>query len=78
MPEPDGYLHPHHKDLYLVGASVDALHATCLEMRRSTGGNLVMLFGSAITWMAKLQPVVGTLSTEAEFMKAVIICKAMK
>ena len=78
LPEPEGYDYPHQEDPYLVGASVDASHATCMQTRRSTGGHLIMLYGSAISWMAKLQPIVATSSTEAGFMQAVLVCKAVK
>ena len=76
--EPEGYVYPYHGDPYLVSASVDASHATCMQTRRSTGGHIIMLYGSAIAWMAKLQPVVATSSTEAEFMQAVLVGKAVK
>ena len=78
LPEPSEYTYPYPEDPYLVGASVDASHATCLETRRSTGGHVIILFGAAINWMAKLQPIVGTSSTEAEFMQAVLVSKAVK
>ena len=78
LPEPEGYNYPYHKDPYLVGASVDASHVTCMQTRRSTGGHLIMLYGLAISWMAKLQPIVATSLTEADFMQAVLVCKAVK
>ena len=39
---------------------------------------MIILYGAAINWMAKLQPIVGTSSTEAEFMQAVMVSKAVK
>ena len=77
-PAPDGYTYPYPDDPYLTSASVDASHATCLETRRSTGGHIIMLFGAAVNWMSKLQPIVGTSSTEAEFMQAVLVSKSVK
>jgi hypothetical protein len=38
--------------------------------RRSTSGNVMMLGGSTVSWMAKLQPIVAQSSTEAEYIAA--------
>ena len=69
---------PHPTDLSSVYAYVDASHATCIRTRRSTGVHIICLAGTAIAYKAKLQPMVVTSSTEAEFIAAVSCAKALK
>lgn len=65
-------------DLYLISTDVDSSHANDLEFCCSTGGHLIMNLGLAIHWVSKLMPTVATLSTEAEFMQAVMAGKNVK
>ena len=44
---------------------VDSSHATDLKNRRSMGGYVCNIGGSAVLWRAKWQPTVATSSTEA-------------
>ena len=61
----------------LVGF-LDAAHATELKTRRSVTG-FVLLYGyAAIAYKSRVQPVVATSSTEAEFYAAVTCAKAAK
>ena len=57
---------------------LDAAHATDLRTRRSVTGLLVILCGAAIAWRSKLQSLVATSSTEAEFYSAVELAKMIK
>jgi hypothetical protein len=59
-------------------AILDASHATCLKTRRSVTGFLIMLCGAAIAYKSKVQPLVATSSTEAEFYSAVFTAKVIK
>jgi hypothetical protein len=61
----------------LVGF-VDASHAACLRTRRSITGIAFCYGGSVIAYKSKVQPVVATSSTEAEFYAAVIAAKFAK
>lgn len=61
----------------LVGF-VDASHAACLKTRRSITGIAFCFHGSVIAYKSKMQPVVATSSTEAEFYAAVIAAKMAK
>jgi hypothetical protein len=61
----------------LVGF-VDASHAACLLTRRSVTGYAFCLAGAVVAYKSKLQPVVATSSTEAEFYAAVIAGKLAK
>jgi hypothetical protein len=61
----------------LVGF-VDASHAACLKTRRSITGIAFCFGGSAIAYKSKVQPVVATSSTEAEFYAAVVAAKMAK
>jgi histone deacetylase 1/2 len=54
-------------------AYADASYASDLETRRSTTGWVVLLSGAAVAWRSKLQPIVTTSSTEAEY---VALCAA--
>lgn len=40
-----------------------------MKTRSSTTGQLFLTFGVAISWKSKLQPIVATSSTEAEYME---------
>ena len=57
---------------------VDSSHATDLKNRRSMGGYVGTIGGSAVLWRAKWQPTVATSSTEAELIAAVSAAKAAK
>lgn len=61
----------------LVGF-VDASHAACLKTRRSITGIAFCFSGSVIAYKSKIQPVVATSSTEAEFYAAVVAAKMAK
>jgi hypothetical protein len=61
----------------LVGF-VDASHASCLQTRRSITGIAICFGGSVIAYKSKVQPVVATSSTEAEFYAAVAAAKMAK
>jgi hypothetical protein len=56
----------------LVGF-VDASHAACLKTRRSITGIAFCFGGSVIAYKSKIQPVVATPSTEAEFYAAAVV-----
>jgi hypothetical protein len=57
---------------------VDASHATSLKTRRSITGIAFCFGSSVIAYKSKVQPVVATSSTEAEFYAAVIAAKIAK
>jgi hypothetical protein len=61
----------------LVGF-VDASHASCLKTRRSITGIAFCYGGSTIAYKSKVQPIVATSSTEAEFYAAVTAAKLAK
>ena len=61
----------------LVGF-LDAAHATELKNRRSVTGYVILFCYAAIAWKSRVQPVVATSSTEAEFYAAVTCAKAVK
>ena len=61
----------------LVGF-LDAAHATDLTTRRSVTGFLVFYCCAAIAWKSRLQSLVATSSTEAEFYAAVACAKVVK
>jgi hypothetical protein len=61
----------------LVGF-LDAAHATDLKTRRSVTGYVFCLAGGAVAFKSKLQAVVATSSTEAEFVAAVSAAKVAK
>lgn len=46
-----------------------------IDSRRSTGAYVFTMFGSAISWMSKRQPVVSLSTIEAEYMAATHACK---
>ena len=79
MPLPDDSLPPFpHSDPYQLAGFVDAAHATDLKTRRSITGLVFTLAGGAIAFKSKIQPVVATSSTEAEFIAAVHAGKVAK
>ena len=57
---------------------LDAAHATDLKTRRSVTGYVIFLAKAAIAWKSRLQPLVATSSTEAEFYAAVTCAKVVK
>jgi hypothetical protein len=57
---------------------VDAAHATDLTTRRSASGLVFCYAGGAIAYKTKLQAIVATSSTEAEFLAAVNAAKIAK
>ena len=57
---------------------LDAAHATELKTRRSVTGFVLLLCYAAIAWKSRVQPVVATSSTEAEFYATVTCAKAAK
>ena len=61
----------------LVGL-LDAAHATELRTRRSVTGFVLLYCFAAIAWKSRVQPLVATSSTEAEFYAAVTCAKAAK
>ena len=61
----------------LVGL-LDAAHATELKTRRSVTGFVLLYCCAAIAWKSRVQPLVATSSTEAEFYAAVTCAKAAK
>src|SRR5271167_4009163 len=54
---------------------VDSDWAGDIDKRRSTSGYVFTMFGGAISWMSKRQPVVALSTTEAEYMAATHACK---
>ena len=61
----------------LVGF-LDAAHATHLKTRRSITGLVMFFCCAAIAWKSRVQAVVATSSTEAEFYAAVVCAKIAK
>lgn len=61
----------------LVGC-LDAAHATELKSRRSVTGLVVLFCCAAIAWKSRVQPIVATSLTEAEFYAAVTCAKIVK
>jgi hypothetical protein len=62
-----------------IGNTDNTSHAACQVTRRSvTGYYAFCLAGAVVAYKSKLQPVVATLSTEAEFYAAVIAGKLAK
>ena len=59
-------------------ACLDAAHATDLATRRSVTGYVIFFCGAAIAYKSRLQPIVATSSTEAEFYAAVTAAKVVK
>ena len=59
-------------------ACLDAAHATDLKTRRSVTGYVVFYCCAAIAWKSRVQPLVATSSTEAEFYAAVTTAKVVK
>ena len=69
------------------GNSFGSLHLVCIhgfvdsdwvgdiDRRRSTGAYVFTMFGGAISWMSKRQPVVALSTIEAEYMAATHACK---
>ena len=57
---------------------LDAAHATDLKTRRSVTGYVIFLALAAIAWKSRIQPLVATSSTEAEFYAAVTCAKVAK
>ena len=59
-------------------AFLDAAHASDLNTRRSVTGYVIMFCGAAVAYKSRLQPIVATSSTEAEFYAAVTAAKILK
>jgi len=59
-------------------ACLDAAHGTKLLSCRSVTGLIVFYCGAAIAWKSRVQPIVATSSTEAEFYSAVTTAKIVK
>ena len=57
---------------------LDAAHATDPRTRRSVTGLIVFFCNAAIAWKSRLQSLVATSSTEAEFYAAVMCAKIVK
>lgn len=57
---------------------LDAAHATHLKTRRSVTGLVIFFCCAAIAWKSRVQPIVATSSTEAEFYAAVTCAKIVK
>ena len=56
----------------------DAAHANDLRNRRSTTGYTLMLAGGALVYKSKTQPLTACSSTEAEFIAAYDVAKAVR
>jgi Reverse transcriptase (RNA-dependent DNA polymerase) len=69
---------PAYSDPTALVAFADAAHATDLKRRRSVSGFCCVLAGAAVAYKSKLQPVIATSSTEAEFVCAVQAAKTVK
>jgi Reverse transcriptase (RNA-dependent DNA polymerase) len=65
-------------DSMALTAFADAAHATDLQRRRSVSGFCCLFAGAAIAFKSKLQTIVATSSTEAEFVCAVQTGKMVK
>jgi hypothetical protein len=66
--------------LVLTGYA-DASYAADMSTRKSTTGWVLMLAGAAVAWKSKLQPVVATSTTEAEYVAlcyAALECVALR
>ena len=61
-----------------IVALLDAAHATDPRTRRSVTGLIVFFCNAAIAWKSRLQSLVATSSTEAEFYAAVMCAKIVK
>jgi hypothetical protein len=48
----------------------DADYAGDLDSRRSTTGYVFLMFGGALNWSSRLQPMVAVLTVEAEYLSA--------
>ncbi len=48
----------------------DADYAGDLDSRRSTTGYVFLMFGGAVSWSSRLQPMVAVLTVEAEYLSA--------
>ena len=59
-------------------AFCDAAHATDLRTRRSVTGFALLFAGGVVAYKCKLQAIVATSSTEAEFIAAVLVAKMIK
>ncbi len=59
-------------------ACLDAAHATDIVSRRSVTGIVLFFCCAAIAWKSRVQPIVATSSTEAEFYAAVTMAKLVK
>ena len=57
---------------------LDAAHATDLNTRRSVTGFVILFCCAAIAWKSRLQSLVATSSTEAEFYAGITCAKAAK
>jgi hypothetical protein len=53
----------------------DADFAADIDRRRSTKGAVMLMHGAAVLWISKLQSVVATSTTEAEFIAAAMATK---
>ena len=61
-----------------LAGCLDAAHATELKSRRSVTGLIMFFCCAAIAWKSRVQPIVATSSTEAEFYAAVTCAKIAK
>ena len=73
--------------IFYHGNSFGALYSVCIHgfvdldwasdinSRRSTSGYVFTVFGGAISWMSKRQPVVALSTTEAKYMATTHACK---
>jgi hypothetical protein len=58
-----------------VHGYVDLDLASDTNNRGSTNGYMFMMFGGAINWMSKQEPIVGLSMKEVEYMEATHACK---
>ena len=56
--------------LVCIRGYVDSDWVGDIDSRRSTSGYVFTMFGGAISWMSKRQPMVSFSTTEAEYMEA--------
>lgn len=66
---------PSHPGVCTCEMFTDADFAADVDKRRSTTGAVLLMHGAAVLWISKLQSVVATSTTEAEFIAAAMATK---
>ena len=64
--------------LVCIRGFVDSNWASDVDRRRSTSGYVFTMFGGAISWMSKWQPMVAFSTREAKYMASTCICMFMR